>query len=79
MLPGSIDSGVLLLPKLMVPPLAEDGLTTLVTAALKPVVPGLDVGLLLLLLLPPLLHAASARAAAAPNAARPKVLRLLMG
>jgi hypothetical protein len=62
----------------MVPPFAEDGLTTLVMAALYPVD---DVELLLglLLLLPLLLHAASARAAAAPNAARPKVLRLLMG
>jgi hypothetical protein len=76
--PGSVESGALLLPKLMVPPLVVDGLTTLVTAALNPVTPGLDVGLVLLLL-PPLLHAASAIAAAAPNAARPKVLRLLMG
>ncbi len=78
MLPGSVESGALLLPKLMVPPLAVDGLTTLVTAALNPVAPGLDVGLLLPLL-PLLLHAASATAAAAATAATPKVLRLGMG
>jgi hypothetical protein len=60
-------------------------LTTLVTPALYPVVPALDVGLavllppllLLLLLLPLLLHATSVKAAA-PSAARAKVLRLLI-
>jgi hypothetical protein len=63
----------------MVPPLAVDGLITLVTAALNPVVPGLDVGVPLLLLLLLLLHAPSTRAAAAANATTPKVLRLVMG
>ena len=72
------------MPKLMVPPVAVDGLVTLVTAELNPAVAALDddVGLplllplLLLLLL--LLHAASARAADAPSAASTMVPRLLM-
>jgi hypothetical protein len=59
--------------------LAVDGLITLVIAALNPVGDVEPPPLPLLLLLPLLLHAASARAATAPNAARPKVLRLLMG
>ena len=77
MLPGSVESGALLLPKVMVPPLVVDGLTTLVTAALNPVV---DVEPVPppLLLLPPLLHAASARTAVTPSAASPIVLRLLI-
>jgi hypothetical protein len=60
-----------------VPPLAVDGLTTLVTPVLKPTV---LVGVLLLLLplLPLLLHAATTRAAQAPSAASPTVLRLLI-
>jgi len=51
-----------------------------VSPALNPVAPGLDVGVVLvpLLLLLLLLHAPSARAATAPSAASPKVLRLLM-
>ena len=79
MLPGSNESGALRQSKVSVPPLCVDGLTTLVipapyagpAAALPPP--------LLELLLPLLLHAASMRAAAAPNAASPKVLRLLIG
>jgi hypothetical protein len=73
-LPGSVESGALLLPKARVPPLAEDGLTTLVIAALKP---GDDDEVLPPLLLEPLLlQAASARAADRPSAASPNVLRL---
>ena len=78
MLPGSNESGALLQSKVSVPPLCVDGLTTLVTPALNAAAPADEFGVALLLLLPPLLQAASARAAAAPNAASPKVLRLLI-
>ena len=79
MLPGSVESGVLLSPNDSVPVLFfVDGLTMPVTAALKPV--PLDE---LVLLLPPLLllpppQAAIPRAATAPNAASPMILRLFM-
>ena len=79
MLPGSNESGAARQSKVSVPPLCVDGFTTLVTPALNagaepaplPLPP-------LLLLLPLLLQAASVRAAAAPTAASPYSLRLLM-
>ena len=78
MLPGSNESGALRQSKVSVPPLCVDGLTTLVIPApyvgpeAAPPPPPLE------LLLPPLLQAASVRAAAAPNAASPYSLRLLI-
>jgi hypothetical protein len=72
-----MESGVLLLPKLSVPlALCEDGLTTPVMAAPYELDPEPLELLLPLPLLPP--QAASNSAAAAPNAASPMVLRLLM-
>ena len=79
MLPGSVESGVLLSPNDSVPPLWLDGLTTPVTAALKPVgpdVPPLPPPPLLLLLPPP--QAASASVATAPSAASPVNPRLFI-
>ena len=66
---------MLLSPKVSVPPLWVDGLTTVVTAALNPADDD-ELELPLPLLLPP--QAASANAAATPNAASPMVLGLLM-
>jgi hypothetical protein len=59
-----------------VPPLAVEGLTTLLVPALKAAVPPEDA--VLPLLLPLLLHALAARAAAAPRATVEKILRLFM-
>ncbi len=79
MLPGSVESVVLLSPKVSVPPFLVDGATTLVIAALKPAAddePEPEPEPPLPPLLPP--QAASARAAVAASAARPMVLGLLM-
>ena len=80
MLPGSVESVVLLSPKVSVPPFLVDGATTLVIAALNPAAdddePELEPELPLLPLLPP--QAASASAAVAASAASPMVLGLLM-
>jgi hypothetical protein len=81
-LAGSVESGVLLSPNVSVPLVfLFDGLTTPVTAALRPDAD--DEPPLLLLpppppLLPPPPQAARASVAAAPNAASPMILRLSM-
>ena len=75
MLPASVESGALLLSKVIVPPLWVDGFTVPVTAALNATVVVLPPPLLLLL--PPLLHAAAARVMTAPTAASIPVLRLI--
>jgi hypothetical protein len=69
-----MESGVLLNPNVSVPPFLVDGLTTLVTAALKPA--ELDELVLGLLLPPP--QAARPIAATAPTALSPMILRLFM-
>ena len=75
MLPGSVESGVLLSPKFSVPPFCVDGLTTCVLAWLKATVA---------VVLPPdelplLPQAARVSAATALTAARPAILRLFIG
>jgi hypothetical protein len=77
-LPGSNESGVLLLSKVMVPPLWVDELTTPVMPALNDAAPVVDGGVLPLLLLPPLLQALINSAATAPAAVAAKILRLFM-
>ena len=79
MLPGSVESGVLLSPNVSVPPLCVLGFTAPVMPALK--VADVEPLELLLPLLPPLPpQAASTSAASAPRAAAsPIVLRLFMG
>jgi hypothetical protein len=77
-LPGSNESGGLLLSMTRVPPLALEGLTTLVTPALNAAAPALDVALPLPLLLPLPLQALMTRAARAPTAVAANILRLFM-
>jgi hypothetical protein len=76
-LPGSNESGVLLLSKISVPPLCVDGLTTLEMPALNATAAVVGVALLPLLLLE-LLQALTSSAAAAPAAIAAKILRLFM-
>jgi hypothetical protein len=74
-----MESGVLLLSKTSVPPLAGEGLTTPVTPALNPVAPGVVLfELLPLLLLPLLLQALISSAATAPTAVVAMMPRLFI-
>jgi hypothetical protein len=76
-----MESGVLLLSKTSVPPLAGEGLTTPVTPALNPVAPGVvlfELLPLLLLLLPLLLQALISSAATAPTAVVAMMPRLFI-
>jgi len=75
-----MESGVLLWSKTSVPPLAGEGLTTPLTAALNPAAPvvGDDVLVLVPVPLPLLLQALITSAAIAPTAVTAKVLRLFM-
>jgi hypothetical protein len=76
-LPGSNESGVLLLSKIKVPPLWVDGLTTPVRPALNATAPVVVV-VVAELPLPLLLQAPISSAATAPTAVAAKILRLFI-
>jgi hypothetical protein len=73
-----MESGVLLLSKTSVPPLAGEGLTTPLTPALNPAAPVVLLFELPLLLLPLLLQALIKSAATTPTAVAAMMLRLFM-